>query len=273
VAPARLRVAAGAGLFAASLAVVGPGIAAVSADPGGSGHGHSKPNKDSGPGHSGDRQGPNRGFSGDGRHGRGDDQHGRGDDRRGDRDSRGGLDRGGKPDVGGAKGTDGTEDVQVAARPITSVTAPTTNSLVAEQAPPAAPAEAPAATAGGGSGSAAQPAFVAPTVTFGNSRAPGYLSGAHRSTTAAESIPSPVNPAPAAADQWSPAPAVPTTAVRELASQRPEFIDRIWAPLRPEFPGGVVFGIAGLVVAPLAGVWIGYRQARGADAADHFADR
>ncbi|WP_319447021.1 MULTISPECIES: hypothetical protein [unclassified Mycobacterium] len=281
MAPARLRVAAGAGLFAASLSIVGPGIAAVSADPGGSGHGHSKPNKDSGRGHGGDRQGRNRGSSGDGRQGRGNDQ----DDRRGDRDSRGDLDRGGKSDrgatsdvggksdVGGANGTDGIEDVQVAARSIASVPAPTTNSLVAEQAPQAAPAEAPAAIAGGGSGGAAQPAFVAPKVTFGNGRAPGVLGGAGRLTRAPEPIPLPIDPA--AAGQWSPAPAVPppTTAVRELASQRTEFIDRVWAPLHPAFPGGLVFGIAGLVVAPLAGVWIGYRQARGADAADQFADR
>jgi hypothetical protein len=115
---------------------------------------------------------------------------------------------------------------------------------------------------------------VAPKVAFGNGRAPGFLGGAGRLTTAVEPIPLPIDPAPAAADQWWHAPAAPpTTAVRELASQRPEFIDRIWAPLRPAFPGGLVFGIAGLVVAPLAGVWIGYRQARGADAADQFADR
>jgi hypothetical protein len=258
VAPARLRVAAGAGLFAASLTIVGPGIAAVSADPGGSGQGHSKPNKDSGRDNGGDRHSRNRGSSGDGRH-----------------------DRGGKSDVGGAKGTDDTEDVQVAARSVASATVPTTNSLAAAQATPAAPveapAEAPAAAAGGGSGGAPPPAFVAPTVTVtvGNGRAPGFLGGAHWPTTAAEWIPSPINPAPAAADPWSPAPAVPPPprTVRELASQRPEFIDRIWAPLRPAFPGGLVFGIAGLVIAPLAGVWLGYRQARGAEAADQLADR
>jgi hypothetical protein len=284
VAPAGLRVAAGAGLFVASLSIVGPGIAAVSADPGGSSHGHTKSDKDSGRDHGGDRHGRNRGSSGDGQHDRGNDQHRRGDDRRGDRDSRGGPDRGGKSDVGAAKGTDDIEDVQVAARSVARATVPTTNSLVAEQATPAAPAEVPAVVAtGGGSGGAAQPAFVAPTVTFGSGRTPGFLGGADQATIAAESIPSPVNPAPApapapvppAADPWSAASAVlpPTTPVREFALPRPEFIDHIWAPLRPSFPGGLVFGIAGLVIAPLAGVWLGYRQARGADVADQLADR
>jgi hypothetical protein len=294
VAPARLRVAAGAGLFAASLAIAGPGIAAVSADPGGSDHDHSKPNRDSGRDRGGDRQG-RKGSSGDarhdrgneqhdrGQHDRGNDQHGRGDDRRGDRDSPGGLDRGGKSDVGAVKGTDDTPDLQVAARSIASATVPMTNAFVAEQATPAAPAEvpaeAPAPTAGGGSGGAALPASVAPTVTFGNGRAPGFLGGAEQPTIAEEPIPSPVNaasaPVPPAVDQFSPAPAVPPalTTVRQLASQRPEFVDRIWAPLHPAFPGGLAFGITGLVIAPLAGMWIGYRQARSAEAADQLADR
>jgi hypothetical protein len=303
VAPARLRVAAGAGLFAASLTIAGPGIAAVAADPGGSGHGHSKPDTDSGRDRGGDRQG-RKGSSGEARHDRGNDQHdrghdqhdrghdqhdrghdqhGRGDDHRGDRDSRGGLDRGGKSDVGAVKGTDDTPDLQVAARSIASATLPMTNSFVAEQATPAAPAEvpaeAPAPTVGGGSGGAAEPAVVAPTVTFGNGRAPGFLGRAEQPTIAEEPIPSPVNaasaPAPPAADQFSPAPAAPPalTTVSQSASQRPEFVDRIWAPLRPAFPGGLAFGITGLVIAPLAGMWIGYRQARSAEAADQLADR
>lgn len=73
---------------------------------------------------------------------------------------------------------------------------------------------------------------------------------------------SPVNPSPA------PAVVPPTTMLRESASEGPEFIDRIWAPLRPAFPGGLVFGIAGLLIGPLAGVWLGYRQARAAEAVE-----
>ena len=77
-----------------------------------------------------------------------------------------------------------------------------TNSFVAEQATPRSarrgarrdPALRPPPTAGGGSGGAAQPAFVAPTVTFGNGRAPGVLGGADQPTIAAEPIPSPDRP-------------------------------------------------------------------------------
>jgi hypothetical protein len=262
VAQARLRVAAGAGLVAASLTIVGPGVAVVAADPGGSRQGHSRADKDSGRGHDGDRHGRDRGSSGDGRQDRGNDQHRRGDD------------RGGKSNAGGSKGADDTEDVQVASRPVSS--AASSNSLVAEQAPQAAPAEVPApAVGGGGSGGAAQPAFAAPTVTFGNGRTPGFLGGVDEPSVDAGQAPAQVNSAPAAVSPSSPAPEVMplTTTLHEFDSQGPEFIDRIWAPLRPAFPGELVFGIAGLLLAPLAGLWLGYRQARAAEAADQHADR
>jgi hypothetical protein len=281
VAPARLRVAAGAGLFAAALTIVGPSVAAVSAAPGGSGHGHSRADKDSGRDHDGDRHGRNRGSSDDGRNDRGNDQHRRGDYRKGDQNGRIGPDRDGQSNAGGWKGTDDTEDVQVASRSTSLAAIPSSNSLVAEQAPQAPPPEVPAkAVGGGGSGGAAQPAFVAPTVTFGDGRTPGFLGGGAQPTVAAGSVPSPVAPAPApvppAANPSSPAPSEvirPTTALREFDSQGPEFINRIWAPLRRAFPGGLVFGIVGLVVAPLAGAWLGYRQARAADAGDQLVDR
>jgi len=275
VAQARLRVAAGAGLVAASLTIVGPGVAVVAADPGGSRQGHSRADKDSGRGHDGDRHGRDRGSSGDGRQDRGNDQHRRGDD------------RGGKSNAGGSKGADDTDDVQVASRPVSS--AASSNSLVAEQAPQAAPAEVPAAAGGGGgsaevpaaagggggSAGAAQPAFVGPTVTLGNGRTHGFLGGVDEPSVDAGQAPAQVNSAPAAASPSSPAPEVMplTTILHEFDSQGPEFIDRIWAPLRPAFPGELVFGIAGLLLAPLAGVWLGYRQARATEAADQVADR
>ena len=128
---------------------------------------------------------------------------------------------------------------------------------------------------GGGSGGAIPPALVTSTVTVGNSRTPGFLGGAAQSSVAAGSVPAPVAPVPSAVIQSSPDPAVmpPTTILREFESQAPEFIDRMWAPLRPAFPGGLVFGITGLMIAPLAGVWLGYRQARAADAADRLVKR
>ncbi|MCW2592374.1 MAG: hypothetical protein JWQ86_4801 [Mycobacterium sp.] len=275
MAQTRLRVAAGAGLVAASLTIVGPGVAVVAADPGGSGQGHSRADKDSGRGHDGDRHRRDRNSSGDGRQDRGNDQPRRGDD------------RGGKSNAGGSKAPDDTEDVQVASRSISS--AASSNSLVAEQAPQAAPAEVPAAAfggggsaevpaaafGGGGSGGAAQPAVVGSTVTFGNGRTPGFLDGVDEPSVDAGQAPAQVNSAPAAVSPSPPGPEVMplTTMLHEFDSQGLEFIDRIWAPLRPAFPGGLVFGIAGLLVAPLAGVWLGYRQAHAAEAADQLVDR
>lgn len=274
MAQTRLRVAAGAGLVAASLTIVGPGVAVVAADPGGSRQDHSKADKESGRGHDGDRHRRDRNSSGDGRQDRGIDQHRRGDD------------RGGKSNAGG-KAADDTEDVQVASRSVSS--AASSNSLVAEQAPQAAPAEVPAAAVGGGgsaevpaaavggggSGGAAQPAVVGPTVTFGNGRTPGFLGDVDEPSVDAGQAPAQVNSAPEAVSPSSPGPEVMplTTMLHEFDSQGLEFIDRIWAPLRPAFPGGLVFGMAGLLVAPLAGVWLGYRQARSAEAADQLVDR
>jgi hypothetical protein len=35
-----------------------------------------------------------------------------------------------------------------------------------------------------------------------------------------------------------------------------------WATVRPSWPTGTIFGIAGLLLAPIAGMWLGHRQAR-----------
>jgi hypothetical protein len=302
VASTRLRVAAGAGLIAASWTIVGPTVAAASAGPGDADRGHSKADKDSSKdssrGHDRDHGDRKRSANADGRHARNDDQHRPGSGPNGGHDGRGGQGRGGKSDGGGWKGgtgsagsedTDDTADsdatdVQLAGRPASAAAVSTPNSLVAAQSPPAVAATTPEVAAvvgssGGGSGGAAPPAFVAPTVSFGDGRTPGFLGGANLSAAAGGSNPSPdpaaPAPVPSALEQWAPAPAVmpPTTMLSELGSQPPDFIDQMWAPLRPTFPGGLAFGITGLLIAPLAGVWLGYRQARASQTADQLVDR
>jgi hypothetical protein len=55
-----------------------------------------------------------------------------------------------------------------------------------------------------------------------------------------------------------------------------KFIHQLWAPLRPTFGTDLLFGLAGLVLIPLAGAWLGYRQARAAresSATAHLVDR
>lgn len=41
----------------------------------------------------------------------------------------------------------------------------------------------------------------------------------------------------------------------------------LWGDVRPGWPMGALFGIAGLLLAPIGGVWLGHRQARAAKTA------
>jgi hypothetical protein len=140
-------------------------------------------------------------------------------------------------------------------------------------------ATAGAAPGGGGGGGAPAVGLVAPTVTFGDGRTPGFIGAEapagitgvipHAPLTPPAAIGAPDRVIPALAPEVMP----PTTVLSEADARGPEFIDQMWAPLRPAFPGGLVFGLAGLLVGPLAGVWLGYRQARAAAAVDQLADR
>jgi hypothetical protein len=270
VAPARLRMAASAGVVAASMTIVGPTVAIAVADPGRAGPSHSRADKSSGRKHGGDRHG------GHGRSDRGNGRHQR------DHDGRGDHDRDGWSTAGGAQaGTDG----QAPSRPVSNAVTsnpPVATGLAPQATPPVASAAGPATAAGGGGSGGARPAgsFVAPKVTFGDGRTPGVRGDVAQPqpTVAAGPAQSPGYPAPAAG--WapvdlSPVPEVmrPPTALHESGPPGTEFIDRVWAPLRPAFPGGLVFGIAGLLIAPLAGVWLGHRQARAAEAVAQLADR
>jgi hypothetical protein len=152
----------------------------------------------------------------------------------------------------------------------------TSNSSVAESAAEADGPDVRTPAPSGGAADGVQPAdsFVAPTVTYGSGRA---LGGADQPAVAANPVATPWTPGPELESAAVPPAALPAapppTALREAASPEPEFVDRIWSPLRPAFPGGLVFGIAALVLGPLAGVWLGYRQARAAGAAAQLADR
>lgn len=257
--PAHLRVAAGAGLVATALLIVGPGVVAVSADPGHSGERHSRSDGQSAgkPDDGRQRSDQNSSSPRRGQDGRTGPDHG---------SDRAGSDRRGPSRTGEALGSG---DAQVASRSGSSTVA--ANSPAAVRAPEADVAGVRTAAPSGGSAGGAQPggSFAAPAVTFGDGRAPGGTVGADQPVSAASPGAAPRSPDPVT--ELDPAslvpilePLPPSTALREAASPKPEFVDRVWSPLRPAFPGGLVFGIAGLVLGPLAGVWLGYRQARAA---------
>ena len=147
---------------------------------------------------------------------------------------------------------------------VSAFDAPLTAEAIPQDTPavPAAPA-IPEATGGGSGGSQVVAPVATPQVRFGNGRTPGTLTGApDEPTIRVNAIPTGVLSAP----NLPPGPvlALPAqvTVVPIAAPGSQEFIDRIWAPLRPSFGDGLAFGIVGLVVMPLMGVWLGYRQAR-----------
>jgi hypothetical protein len=263
VAHADVRIALSAGLISAALTIGGPCIAAASADPGHSGSSHSKHGGDSNRDRQYDRDGRGGNFRGDGR----DDDR---DDHRRGRDSyQGGEDRdgwNGRDDDAPAKGDyHGTGGYQVTERPGTQTTTTSRNTVVTAEA---TPGQAPPADEPGGGGSGAQGGVVArieaPPVRFGNGRTPGVLRTAPGHTN---NVVNPVPAAPAPAPPPPPAPESPSAALMAVEPPSQEFMDRIWAPLRPTFGSGVLFGLAGLVLMPLSGIWLGYRQARAAKAA------
>ncbi|MET0454679.1 MAG: hypothetical protein ABW137_22815 [Mycobacterium sp.] len=128
---------------------------------------------------------------------------------------------------------------------------------------------------GGGSGNAVanQPTgpAVAPVVTFGDGRTPGM--------PAAEPdvAPTPIVESAAPASVPPAAPPPPPLSLplvpQALAGQSFQMtvpdppVMRLWEPMRSDSPTAALFGIAGLILAPIAGIWLGYRQARAAKSA------
>lgn len=313
----RRRVAAGTALFAAVVAIGGPGIAAAPADPGGGSH------RDRGDGHRRDNGGDSRNDTqrgssrGDSRgRGDGDRNDGNGNDGnrndRDDRDQRGERGNGGYGNQGNrgrdddrtdsAEGDDGgsewvdqddsTSEGVIASRGASSglvaargVTVESDSvgvqSIDIPEAPttPAGGTTAPVVAAGGGGGAVPGEAPVPidrPTVVFGNGRTTGLLSGGSAVADVPAGTPGQVA---ATAPEVPLAPIViaPTlpTAIPDVGADPalPWVVSEIWSPVGPGGNSGALFGLAGLILIPLAGVWLGYRQAQAARAAADLATR
>lgn len=324
MARADARLAAGAGVIAASLLLAGPTVAPASAEPDRDrpGHGHSgngSGNSDRGRDSGRDRD-SGRGDRGD-HDGRDDDRRGddrRGDDRRGDDRGRDGgrdgrADRGDRGSWPSRRGDDesdywddeqsrqGDDDADSGESGREALTAPAARSSLGiasessdssdfgvasvpdavEPTPlvPASPSAAPTVGGGGGGGALATNGVLAsPLVTFGNGRTPGLLSRrSGRVQLAAGAVPPAAEPVPVivAAPALPPPSAPGPGQIIPLSDEQrgPAYIEGLWAPIQPAFPGGLLFGIAGLVLMPLAGVWLGYRQARASRAASELVEQ
>ena len=301
VAKSMIRVAAGVAAVFAITTAGGPGTAITSADPGSSrspsgpsregghprgdgdgqrGHGRSSPDGDR---HGSDHPGNNRNGS--------DRQHG----------GRSGDSRGSERPGSGSSRSDGSVQSNgvSAARATSSVAVPQTATasrgaaLVASETPAVA-AETPsvaAATptvpvlpvvvAGGGAVPADESTapIVTPLVTFGDGRSPRVLSerpgeppievGRPQPIIAAALRVIPAPPAPQLAAQQTAAPLPPLTmaAMPWPLSETP--VTSFWGKVQSGWPASVLFGIAGLLLAPVGGMWMGHRQARAAKVASH----
>ncbi|MCU1698107.1 MAG: Uncharacterized protein JWR34_4170 [Mycobacterium sp.] len=277
MARSKLRAVAGAGTVAAFLLVGAAAIPVVSADPG---HSHGGNNSQRG-GNSrdGDRDSRDRdgqrggqGRNDDGGWQRGDDPFGpggtTGPNRWNDPSSlkpSDGANRTGtlKPNQSGETTRTGTttsrSESPVTARRVASVATPAT--LAPSPAVPAVPAR-PVSGGGGASPVTAAPPVTPPAVTVGNGRSPGILTG--RPERAPRSTGTTPNVAPAVT-QPAATHLPPTDRLDVAPAER--MVASLWAAAAPGRPGGLLFGLAGLFLAPIGGAWLGYRQARASRAA------
>lgn len=275
-----IRVAAAVGAVVAITVAGGAGAAVVSADPGGS----RSPSSHSRDGAQSSRDGGHSARDGGGRRDQGPRQ----------RDGNQGAVRGGKdrdagdrrrgPQRTGSKDwpdDDGPTTV-VAGRGGTTALAPAPEAVTASRpvaVEPATPSAVPnrpvtrvaTENGGGGGGSTGQaptPA-VAPKVTVGNGRSPEFVSAPSAESSAAiEPVTLPAPAAPVLAPLLPPQAPVPV-AVPSPPPPRPvewslpatSVTASVWGKVQPGWPVGVLFGLAGLVLAPIGGMWLGYRQA------------
>jgi hypothetical protein len=277
VARSSIRLAAGTGAVVGFLLIGGTAIPIVAADPG-----HSHGDNHSGRGDNdsrrgGDGDGPGQGRGSQGRDGQG--GYGRQGDGRGDRDDDWGRgDSGGSSDratsrTGGSSrvADDSSSEVvtsdSVAARTATVTTSSPNARVATTAAVPAAPTP-PDGDRGSDSNAAAIAAgeaatpFTPPPVRIGDGRSPGILTDLRESTpsragsgptyVASTTVAPPPGPAPLP-------PSPPQPLLRTVES--------LWAAAEPARPDGILWGIAGLLLAPIAGAWLGYRQARASKAA------
>jgi hypothetical protein len=291
-------VAAGAAAVFVITMTGGPGIAVTSAAPGalrlGSSTGHDGGHAREGSGHW------SRARNGD-RHVDGLRVNGRRDDGRRD-DNRPGSGR----DRGSAGQSTGRATGVTASRGSSSVAtvqpATTSRAVTASVSPAVTPADvspggaagispaitpiAPIATTGGSgatfadTGAATSP-FEVPRAVFGDGRSPAFgpehpaaLSGEPVAGQTISELPVtyPAQP-PAVASLVEAPPAVPArvSTMRSVPwplSDTP--MTSIMRHVQPGWPAGLLFGIAGLLLAPIGGIWLGHRQARAAKAASQL---
>lgn len=258
---ARIGSAVVAGLLVATLAIGGPGVVVVAADPG-SHSSHSRDGRDNRGAHrdrdgSSDRRESRQDRGADSRR---DTRTGTREDRRGASTERAARDTGAKGSASKNSRDDDAVVLVPAARGGQS-----TARVAPDQPVVTVPEPQPAPESGGGGGGSVGAVVTSadpPRVVFGNGRTPGPPADASDTrppvTTPAVVVSADV-PAPAA---WTPPPAQPAA---------PTMIQRTMAPLlTPTAPASglsSLWGLAGLILAPLAGILLGYRQARANKAA------
>ena len=281
-----------AALLAAGVLVAGPGVAVAVGDPGPR-HSHSRDGRDSS-----DRDGRGGRDGGnsqrDARDGRSDSERGRSergeserDQRRTDGDSAaGGSDGEWVPSGPGDVPTSDASAPEPAEPAEPAVAAPTAR--VAARAPatdespsvsagetPSFASEATDESDGGGGGGGADQATgapVSPRVVVGNGRVPGEgsIDRVEPPVAHAPIMPSNVEPPAPVATPAEPPAAPPLPAPINPVDQSSEAAPPLMTA--PPTTGGIgaMWGLAGLLLAPLAGIWLGYRQARATKAADQL---
>ena len=272
MAKSTMRLAAGVALALAITVAGGPGAVLAAADPGsGSFHGHSRDG-----GHSRtDSRGDGRGS-----HGFGGPRHDLGprDDpgSRHDRGPRGGdyrdRDERGKPRGERPRDNPGVVETPAPTAPTASrgvVPAP----ALAPEVPASAPQKPVRTGRAGVRPVVPAAAIVAPRVVVGNGRTPE----ARVETSFVPTQPLPVAVAPRPLTPVAPPAAMPepmteqAVSVPEPRSEPPAAA--LWSKVKPTWPTGAIFGIAGLLLAPIAGMWLGHRQARAAKSASQLVSR
>lgn len=278
------RLAAGAGVVSVFLLLSGSGAAVAYAHPGDS--------RGSDRGHSSDRGASHGRGSGNGKH----DNDRRDSNRTGGSKLGGGFNGPGaapesrvgsgredlKPSPGNRSATGPSPEAagRAAAGPQTAARVASTPESEARVAGPeaanrsavAAPvAEAPVVEAAGGSGGAGAlaPAFEPPQVTVGNGRTPQSSGPTPEAGLGSAALP-PAAPAPARPAPMPPEslpPLAPTPLGRDAA---PPAVVRQFVVAPGAGTTDPLWGIAGLLLIPVAGAALGYRQAKAAQAAERI---
>ncbi|MFC7672232.1 hypothetical protein ACFQWH_04080 [Mycolicibacterium sp. GCM10028919] len=125
---------------------------------------------------------------------------------------------------------------------------------------------------GGGGADQATGAPVSPRVVVGNGRVPGEgsIDRVEPPVAQAPIMPSNVEPPAPVVVPAEPPAAPPLPAPINPVDQSSEAAPPLMTA--PPTTGGIgaMWGLAGLLLAPLAGIWLGYRQARATKAADQL---